>query len=55
MKEYFHLLIIDDIVGNTWFVGIGFTSLQFKALTGLLVVHHTCHHSYVYGILALYN
>ena len=53
MKSYFHLLIIDDIVGNAWVVGIEFTYLQFKALSELMVVQNNRHHFSVYDIMVL--
>ena len=55
MEKYIHLTDFDDLVGNTWFIGVELITLIFYTLPELLVIYQACHHCTVYLVLTLEN
>ena len=55
METYSHLNVFDDLVGNTWVIGVELMTLILDTIPELLVIYQACRHCTIYFVLTLDN
>ena len=55
MERYSHINAFDDLVGDTWVIGVELVTLLFQNLSDILVIYQACRHCTVDFVLMLYN